>query len=162
MEEETISLTSLRHVILIKTFKTQLGFPSLQFLARFAINLTAIPLNPELPLVFELQVFQILRKTFNITTVKIWDCPLWVKTAWLKPGIFEDNKKRFGEKLSERFFFFFNFHFSTTSPIPHRCRRQGGTKASKSTSTAISQILVHTLHCWEFWAKIKLTKTYET
>lgn len=57
----------LKNCYLIKSFKSELDVPSLQFLARFAINLTAIPLSYELPPVFELQVFQILRKTLSIS-----------------------------------------------------------------------------------------------
>lgn len=64
---EKTSLTSLRHFTLIKTFKTEQGVLSLQFLARFAINLTATPLSNELPLVFELQLFQIRGKTLSIS-----------------------------------------------------------------------------------------------
>lgn len=67
MEEEKTFLTSLRQVTLIKTFKTELGVLSLQFLARFVINLTAIPLSHELPLVFELHLFHILRKILSIS-----------------------------------------------------------------------------------------------
>lgn len=69
MGEEKTPPTSLRHVTLTKSFKTELGVLSLQFLARFAINLTAIPLSHELPLVFELQLFQILRKTLSISVL---------------------------------------------------------------------------------------------